>query len=320
MQSMHTLALSSGSASPSSPLVESIQRLEAKLRVAQEGHNAQEGHRSPRAHALAGPAGGLAQGWEGAPRATGGDPDPLSPLLVADATNAFAADALEEASVLRHQVQRDLEMRSQAQAREAEGLAIRVSELDSSLRATEAARRREVAARDDELREVRERLAEAERRRKTEVVGADVAARPAGVHSSSILAPYGRYGVALLAELEGSGLLGSMPHVTIDVVRACIAFFRAFDSDADGSLSSREFIDGLKAYGRAMGSADALNKKVLREAFASADASSDAQVPPPSTPPPRPPPPHTHTPSLAPPPTPALSLTSAPSAAASPAA
>ena len=86
------------------------------------------------------------------------------------------------------------------------------------------------------------------------------------------------YAANLRAGLAASGTLGSMPHVLPAHIESCIQFFRAFDADADGHLTPREFVAGLKAYGRAVGNPDAYQRRFLLEVFDAADVSSDAKL------------------------------------------
>lgn len=85
--------------------------------------------------------------------------------------------------------------------------------------------------------------------------------------------PYVR---GLFAEIKSSGVLAELPHLSTSDVEACVAFYQAFDEDADGHLTPREFERGFKAYGRATGSSDAYRRSLLREVFNSADVSKDA--------------------------------------------
>ena len=86
------------------------------------------------------------------------------------------------------------------------------------------------------------------------------------------------YSTNLREELEASGVLIELPHVTHADAEACIAFYKAFDEDEDGQLTPSEFVAALKAYGRATGNPDAYKRRLLLEAFDSADVSADAQL------------------------------------------
>ena len=86
------------------------------------------------------------------------------------------------------------------------------------------------------------------------------------------------YSIELREGLLESGVLDEMPHVSTSDLESCIAFYRAFDEDADGFLTPREFVAGLKAYGRATGNPDAYRRRLLLEAFDSADVSTDARL------------------------------------------
>ena len=86
------------------------------------------------------------------------------------------------------------------------------------------------------------------------------------------------YSANLREELEASGVLIELPHVSHADAEACIAFYKAFDEDEDGQLTPSEFVAALKAYGRATGNPDAYKRRLLLEAFDSADVSADAQL------------------------------------------
>ena len=78
----------------------------------------------------------------------------------------------------------------------------------------------------------------------------------------------------MLSELGKSRVLDEVPHLSADALAASVAFYRAFDKDGDGSLSPREFVTALKAYGRATGCEDMFTRKRLLDAFNSADVES----------------------------------------------
>ena len=131
----------------SSPFLSQIQRLEAKLRAAQ-----QEAAALP-------------------PEAASASSETVTPKTGPGAvrTTAIAEEAIEEAARLRQQMQRDLVARAEMQARENAGLVRKVDGLDSSLRASEAARKREIAMFSGEMSEMRGQLDQAARRSVAEV-------------------------------------------------------------------------------------------------------------------------------------------------------
>ena len=120
---------------PSDPFLSQVRALEEKLRMAQ-------------------------------PAAAAAPPTPPAPLQRYD-TMEQASPALREASDVRAMLQRSLVAKAQQQQQENEGLSQRVSLLDQSLRASEAARKREAALRSEELEEMKQQL-ETERRKRAE--------------------------------------------------------------------------------------------------------------------------------------------------------
>ena len=86
------------------------------------------------------------------------------------------------------------------------------------------------------------------------------------------------YALNLRSDLEASGILDDLPHVNEMHVESCIEFYRAFDVDGDGNLTPREFVTGLKAYGRATGNPEAYQRRNLLDAFDAADVSEDARL------------------------------------------
>ena len=133
-------------ATPSSPFMAQIQRLEEKLKFAQDT------------------CGGAACGAGGADtaeqqRASFGSASGLNP-----SAGAIAAEAIEEAADMRMRMAKQLINRSEHQQRENEGLSARVSQLDQSLRASEASRKLDAVRNAEELYSVRNAL-ENERRR-----------------------------------------------------------------------------------------------------------------------------------------------------------
>ena len=76
------------------------------------------------------------------------------------------------------------------------------------------------------------------------------------------------YAVSLRRNVDESGVRSELGHIQPAHVETCIEFYRAFDADGDGVLTPREFVAGLKAYGRATGNPEAYQRRFLLEALA----------------------------------------------------
>ena len=137
-----------------SPFLEQIQKLEAKLRLAQDTAASSHGGGGATSY-----GGGLTE--PSVPRSA---MRPSAGSVHRTPSASIAAEAIEEAADVRMRMARELISNSERQQRENETLSSRLSHMDQSLRASEAARRLEAARQAEEVHAVRLQL-EDERRR-----------------------------------------------------------------------------------------------------------------------------------------------------------